>query len=153
MNKEEKLKKRREFLTEISFKDEYGQWHNKVPFYKEHIVTRIKEYLNNAGNELGRQAKNEGWLSMNDKVGYSNYTIPDRACENLVGYLNIVLLRQYFLFYSMIYGCGSEFMLPEVKDWLNSRRFKDDMFQNSVCPQVIIKQEHIELIRSRRGII
>lgn len=153
MNKEQKQKMKGELLTEISFKDEYGKWHNKVPLYREHIVTRIKEYLNSSGNELGKQAKDEGWLSINGKVGYSNYTIPDRACENLVGYLDLVLLRQYFLFYDIIYGWEFESMLPEVKEWLHSRLFKDNMFQNCVCPEVIIKSEHIALIRSKKGVI
>jgi len=144
---------RNELLTEVSFKDDQGQWHNKVPLYKEHIVNRIKDYLNTSGNDIAKKAKKEGWLSMNGKVGYSNYTIPDRACENLVGYLNLVLKRQYFLFYDIIYGWESQYMLPEVKDWLHSRRFKQNMIDNSTCPQIIVKPEHIELIRAKRDII
>ncbi|MHA2182623.1 MAG: hypothetical protein ACXAAH_14475, partial [Promethearchaeota archaeon] len=92
--KEQKQKVRRDLLKQISVQESTGLWSNNIPVYKEHIVNRIKNWLNNDGNEIARQARREGWLSVTKNIGYENFTIPDKPTESLVGYLNLVLMKQ-----------------------------------------------------------
>lgn len=100
----EKIKE--ELLKKISVKDVSGQWHNNIPTYREHIVNRIKDWLNAEGNKIAIEARQQGWLSLTGKVSYENYIIPCKDCESLVGYLHFVLKKQYFLFYGIQFGYG-----------------------------------------------
>ena len=139
----------KQLLTTSNIKDDYGQWHNYIPEYKQRIVAKIKDWTDS--EEISKQAKKEGWFSLTGKVGYSNYTIPDRPCESLVGYLNIVLLRQYFLNYGIMGGncssLGKGAIIPEVKQWLRSNAFRDQILRDFAEPTIIYRPEHLKMIR------
>lgn len=146
----QKQKTKLTLLKTIFIKESTGHWSNNIPVYKEHIINRIKEWLNGAGNDTAKQARKEGWLSITNGVGYEDFTIPDRPFESLVGYLNIVLQRQYFLFYGIgYYHINSSFEgLKGVEEWLHSHPFRNDCF-NMPNPEVKYKPEHFEMIRKR----
>lgn len=150
-NQYEKDLKTKEKLLELhSHKDQYGQWYNNVPLYRKHIIIKIRDWIiDGGGKQTAKEAQAQGWYSLNNRIGYSNYIIPDCPCESLVGYLNIVLLKQYFLFYGIVSGYylpRSEKIWLKILPWLNSHAFRDEVLLNT-CPSIRYKPEHLNLIR------
>ncbi len=135
-----------ELKETISFQDKTGRWHNNIPTYKEHIVNKIRDWCNESGNEIAKKARDGGWFSITNTIGYNNYTIPDRPNKSLVGYLNYALQKQYCLLYDIIHAESHDDF--GIGAWCRSHEFRDQCFKMGIVT-VIYKNEHLDLIKSQ----
>ena len=127
-----------------------GQW-SKTLVLQDKIIDLIDDWVNKSGKDFALQAKKEGWFSITGKTSLASKTVPDKPCESLIGYLNAVLARQFFLLYQVRAKINSEFEFKEVLEWLISKEFKDKVYSSGEV-EVIYKPEHFELIRKRYGV-
>lgn len=130
-----------ELTKEKAIKNPHGKIIGYYPVYRKIIADMIRIWVLVDGQEIAEKAHKEGWLGMcGKKVHYSNYRIPDRPDESLIGYLNFMLQAQFLMLYDIQFGYDA---IPEsYKEFARSNEFMEIDKE-----KIIFDKEHLRAIR------